>query len=142
MFRPPLFSLQVRIVPKLHPTLDLVRPLICITAIQIYGCTLALRPTHRVLTRTTRGGRAPHPPPHLGQRHLHRRSHLSISLLLLRAVREMKDVLIQSGRSLCGRGAGVADGFVGTQEGGDLCGRGEAGEEVAEDGCVFDLWRG
>ena len=51
----------------------------------------------------------------------------------------MKDLLVQPGRSLCGGGAGVADGFVGTQEGGDLCVGGEAGEEVAEDGCVFDL---
>jgi hypothetical protein len=31
---------------------------------------------------------------------------------------EKKDVLVQPGRSLCGRGTGVADGFVGAQEGG------------------------
>ena len=54
----------------------------------------------------------------------------------------MKDLLVQPGRGLCGGGAGVANGFVGTQEGGDLRVRGEAGEEVAEDGCVFDLARG
>jgi hypothetical protein len=51
-------------------------------------------------------------------------------------------VLIQPGRSLCGGGASVAEGFVDAQEGGNLCGRGEAGEEVAEDGCIFDLVRG
>lgn len=54
----------------------------------------------------------------------------------------MEDMLVQSGRGLCGRGTGVADGFIGTQEGGNLRGGGEAGEEVSEDGCVFDLERG
>ena len=53
----------------------------------------------------------------------------------------MKNVLVQPGRSLCGRGAGEADGFVGAQEGGDLGAGGEVGEEVAEYGCVFDLAR-
>jgi len=53
----------------------------------------------------------------------------------------MKDVLVQPGRSLCGRDAGEADGFVGAQKGGDLGTGGEVGEEVSEDGCVFDLAR-
>lgn len=51
----------------------------------------------------------------------------------------MEDVLVQSRRGLCSGGTGVADGFVGVQEGGDLRGGGEVGEEVTEDGCVFDL---
>lgn len=46
---------------------------------------------------------------------------------------------------MCGCGPGVADGFIGTQEGGDLRGGREAGEEVSEDGRIFDLecgeWR-
>lgn len=41
-----------------------------------------------------------------------------------------------------GRGAGVADRFISVQERCDLGGRRKAGEEVAEDGCVFDLARG
>jgi hypothetical protein len=111
--------------------------------IRIYGRAVALRPAHYIRIPTTHRRRAPHPPPHilayLTRRHLHRRSHLSVSLLVLRSAREIKDMWVQPGRSLCGRGVGVADGFVGAQEGSDLCGRGEAGEEVSKDGCIFDL---
>jgi len=142
VFCPPLFSLDVRIVSKLHPTLFLVRPQIGIAAIGIRVRTRARSHT-RARTRIPDRRRTLHSPPHIlphpTQRHLHRGSHLSISLLLLRSIREMKDDLVLPGRSLRVRGAGVADGFVGVQEGGDLGAGREAGEEVAEDGCVFNL---
>jgi hypothetical protein len=145
MLRPPLFRLHVRIVAKLNPTLGLVRPLIRIVAIRV---ALALRPSlgraNRVSTPDRR--RAPYPPPHvlahLAQRHLHRCSHLSISILLFRTVRKMEDVLVQPGRSLCGCGTVVANRFISAQERGDLGSGGKAREEISKDGSVFDLARG
>ena len=140
MFCPPIFSLHVRIVSKLHPALLLVRPLVRIPVSRIHDLlSVPARIRNRIDDRRRVTQPAAHILPNLPQRGLHRHSHLEISLFLFGAVRHMEDVLVQSGRCLCGRGTGVADGFVGAQEGGDLRGRGEAGEEVTEDGCVFDL---
>lgn len=99
MLRPPLFRFRVRVVPKLNLALGLVGPLIRIVVIWIDRCTLV----RLWLVHAHHGGspdrrRVPYPPshvlPHFAQRHLHRRSHLSISVLLFRTVRKMKDVLV------------------------------------------------
>lgn len=121
MFRPPLLCLDVRIVPKLHPALLPVCPLVRIPATGIHAIRIRLRSSFRTLTRRDRNWNrrsVAQPPPEilalLAQHRLHRAPHLPISLLLFRAVWHVEDVLVQSGRGLRGRGACIANRFVRT----------------------------
>ena len=149
MFCPPPLRVRVRIVPKLGPTLNLVRPLVRVIAIGWGRRATLVRHIlafTRARTRGPDGRRALHHPPHLLpnliQRQLHRCFHLPIPLLLLRPIGQMKDVLIQPGGRLGGRGTVIPNTFVRAQERRNLRVGREAGEEVAEHGGVFDLTHG